>query len=61
MDEQDEIDEIHSDTPSGEGQNVDNRSVQGDLEMEMTSYFCFFCQKSHYGNLFDPTPQCLEQ
>ena len=43
MDEQDEIDEIHSDTPSGEGQNVDNRSVQGDLEMEMTSYFCFFC------------------
>eukprot|EP00347_Sterkiella_histriomuscorum_P010542 403375882 len=48
MDEQDEIDEIQSDTGSGVYQHNDNRSLVGDLEMEPVSSFCFFCRKAHY-------------
>lgn len=48
MDEQDEIDEIQSDTGSGVYVNADNRSVTGDIEMEPVSFYCFFCRKAHY-------------
>lgn len=56
MDEQDEIDEIQSDNGSAVFPNVDNRSVQGDLEMEPPSFFCFFCRKPHLHNANETYP-----
>jgi hypothetical protein len=41
--EEDEIGEIQSDSGSGIGPNIETRSIQGDIEMEIPSYFCFTC------------------
>ncbi|CDW82980.1 cct motif family protein [Stylonychia lemnae] len=60
MDEQDELDEIQSDTGSAVFPNADTRSVQGDLEMEAPSYYCFFCRKPHNQNGFESYP-CQDQ
>ena len=60
MDEQiDEHDEMRSERSAVEEQDeeeeeqiIDNRSIQGDTELEIPSYFCNTCMQPHFNKCF---------
>ena len=55
--EDNEIDELQSE----EEQIIDNRSIpEEDMEMELPSYYCFFCKQPHFHKGFDSSPTCAE-
>jgi|LauGreDrversion4_2_1035121.scaffolds.fasta_scaffold467811_1 hypothetical protein len=52
MDEHYEILSERSAAAEEEEQAIDNRSMQGDTELEIPSYYCTTCKKPHFEKCF---------